>query len=196
MLSSHLQRFTLAASGAYTESWPQGRVWGGLCEGEVCRAFGGACGPTVGIHRRCTPRGSWVGFLMVYKVVSRNCVPLIHFVLSPGCCFPNLSLPLSHAILNSVFWMGWERGGSLWQHPTPWGSQVLTHSHYPPWEKSWAKKSLLALSCDTLEEGWCKQSETAPVILRNARILGCFCSSGVLKLPCWTRRLPQRHYWP
>lgn len=64
VLSSHLQRFTLAVSGAYTESWPQGRVWGGLCEGEVCRAFGGACGPTVGIHRCCTPRGSWVGFLI------------------------------------------------------------------------------------------------------------------------------------
>lgn len=38
VLTSHLQRFTLIALGA--ESWPQGRMWGVLCVGQVCRVLG------------------------------------------------------------------------------------------------------------------------------------------------------------
>lgn len=64
-----------------------------------------------------------------------------------------LPAPTQHA---SVFWVGKERNGPLWQHPTGWRTQMLTHmlSLFRKAETAEPQSSLLALSCAILEEGY------------------------------------------
>lgn len=87
---------------------PPGRPWNRVegCEWGMQDLRDG-CGPAGGIHRHGLPR--------VTDMVSRACIYLICFMLSPGCCPPSHSMSLRHVAHNSVFQGRWETKGPLWK---------------------------------------------------------------------------------
>lgn len=87
------------------------------------------------------------------RLLSFNYIMQPGSILSPVCSFPSHTLPLV-AQHTSVFWMGQERSGSLWQCPVRLGipdsfSQALL---FPHGRNHGLRRSLLALSRATLEE--------------------------------------------
>ena len=122
VLTSHLQRLALMAEVCTgSQLWGVG-VWVRHAEHLGCPWA------ICGIHRQGVPGGLCMDFLLESRVVSRICVPLLCSILSPGCHSYSPSLPLSCTIHNSVFWMGQERNGPLWQCPAQLG-KLGAHSH-------------------------------------------------------------------
>lgn len=69
------------------------------------------------IHGWNIPNGSWIGFTMKSKTVSRTYVPLMSSYL-PIYFFPSFFLIPSHEAHDSIYWMEWEKNGPLLQNPT------------------------------------------------------------------------------
>ena len=70
----------------------------------------------------------------------------------------------------------------------------LIHSHFPWWERSWAKYFFFGteLFCLWGKVIWVKWN-CSSYSLQCIQYEIVFCSNGVLKLLHWTSRLPQRH---
>ena len=90
--------------------------------------------------------------------------------------------PLPAGQHTSLFWMGEERSGSLWQHPT---HPEKLDTHQSP------ERSLLAVRCTALKEG---RSRVKQFLLSSLFIISdFFFLQQCVKLFYWTLRLPQRH---
>lgn len=66
----------------------------------------------------------------------------------------------------------------------------LTHSHFPPWEKSWAQKVSFGIELCLLGEEWHRQSETVALTVFSASSLRLFFLN--LEALCWSPRLLER----
>lgn len=152
------------------------------------RLLGGDYGPVLGTCRQGTPTGSWLGFLM--ESVKSLESPYIWSSENPGSVFPAPSYPpvMQHS---SVFWIGWERSGPLWQYSTQ-----LEHLGIHPLTILYGRNQGLRMSLHTelccLEGGIMQVNEILLSTLFSASALR-YCSKSVLALLCWTPRCLQSH---
>lgn len=148
MLTSHVPKLTLAiAKGAHAEH--QCRV----CM-RYTQQWGCPLARWANLWARC-PQWLKYGLLGgIYEAVSRICFPLMPSK-SPICCSASLFPPSSHTH-DSVLWMGQKRNEPLWKHAAQL-AKPSDHSHALtlPCGRNNRARSLLALSCAALWNGWC-----------------------------------------
>lgn len=106
----------------------------------------------------------------ICEVISRLHIHLMPSK-SPGNILPAPADPLviRHS---SVFWMGWEGSGTLWQHPAQL-EKLGTHPHTltsPPWKKSGAENVSLGTELWCPGGGVMQVNETFPLTLLSAFI--------------------------
>lgn len=132
------------------------------------RSVGGTHGPVGGIYRQDVPTGSQADFLVESSMQLVVLHPLEGIPEGPGSCSPATSCHPQSRLCNTSQYTGLGKKGvyvfGSILHSL--GSQMLIHiltclcgrSHGP-------RRSLLALSCATLREGWHRQKETTPLTL-------------------------------
>lgn len=132
------------SSSACTRSWP----WG-----EGPPIIGGDCWSTGGVQKWGSHSTSWVGFLVesVKQLVGSLSLWCPLRVLS--AILPDASCPQSYSTPQYSGWGKKEVVTLVTSHTAGEAGQSLTHSHFPLWEESWAKKISLGTELFYLKGG-------------------------------------------
>lgn len=154
----------------------------------------GAHGPV-----RWTTSEVWGSFLVeatkhLIGWTAKHLAASFWWVLSPSCCAPSPSQLLNCANHLSIL-------GGVRRKWAPWAASrtareagcSLTHCHFSLGEKCSPRGSLLALSCATLGEKWCRwrrrNHSSYPLQCIQSQIF-------LLDLLRWTPGLPKRYFCP